>query len=138
MSDFDLNELMAKAQGMAAGLQEQQEAAEATTVTGQAGGGVVSIEMTGTGRCVDVTISKEVVDPDDVGMLEDLVVAALNDAATQAAELAGGGVESMLGGLDIGGMLGALGGGGAAGAGALGDLLGGLAGGDAPAGDEDE
>ena len=95
-------------------LQEQmvatQEALGEQTVTTSAGGGVVQVEMTGHQRMVSITIDPEVVDPEDVEMLQDLVIAAVNDAieksqglaADQMAELTGG-----LGGLgDLGGLLG--------------------------------
>lgn len=105
----DLGALMAQAQEMAERLREGQEAAADTTVEGQSGGGAVKIQMTGAGEFTSVDINPSAVDPDDVEMLEDLILAALNDAVEKAAELApdisdmtGGG----LGGLDLGGLLG--------------------------------
>jgi len=87
----------------------QQEAAEAV-VEGVAGGGVVKISVTGTMEFQSVTIDPSAVDPADVEMLQDLVLAALHDAVTQVGELQ---QDSMgLGGLDLGGL-------------DLGDLLGG-------------
>jgi DNA-binding YbaB/EbfC family protein len=78
-----LDDLLAQAQNVMAA---QQEAAE-REVEGVAGGGVVRIRATGTGQVLDVTIAPEAVDPDDVAMLEDLVLAALHDVNAQLAEL---------------------------------------------------
>jgi nucleoid-associated protein EbfC len=104
----DLGGLLASAQQA---ISAQAEAAR-TTVEGSAGGGVVTVTMTGTGEVTDVTIASEVVDPDDVEMLQDLIVAALHDAGLKVTEMQR---EAMgaLGGLDIG---------------SLGDMFGGLAG----------
>jgi hypothetical protein len=82
-------------------LSAQAEAAD-QVVTGTAGGGVVSVEMTGGGEVRSVTLSRDVVDPDDVEMLQDLIVAALHDAAHQVTELqrqALGGLGDLLGGM---------------------------------------
>src|SRR3546814_17347936 len=67
-------------------LAAQADAAE-REVEGVAGGGVVRIRATGTGQVLAVTIAPEVVDPDDVGMLEDLVIAALHDVNARLMEL---------------------------------------------------
>jgi nucleoid-associated protein EbfC len=84
-----------------AALSAQAQAAE-QVVTGTAGGGVVSVEMTGGGEVRSVTLSPSVVDPDDIEMLQDLIVAALHDAAHQVTELqrqALGGLGDLLGGM---------------------------------------
>jgi DNA-binding YbaB/EbfC family protein len=57
------------------------------TVEGTAGGGVVTVRMSGGGEVIGLTIAPEVVDPDDVEMLQDLIVAAIRDASTKATEL---------------------------------------------------
>jgi hypothetical protein len=64
----------------------QAEAAE-QEVEGVAGGGMVRIRATGTGQVLAVSIAPEVVDPEDVGMLEDLVLAALHDVNARLAEI---------------------------------------------------
>jgi DNA-binding YbaB/EbfC family protein len=79
-----------------------QEEAAATTVEGVAGGGVVRVEVNGAMEFRSITISPEAVDPDDVSMLEDLVLAAVRDAVEQVHELQAG----SLGGMDLGGLLG--------------------------------
>jgi len=75
--------LLEQAQQMMAA---QAEAAE-KEVTGVAGGGAVRITATGTGQVLRVSIAPEAVDPDDVAMLEDLVLAALHDVNAQLAEV---------------------------------------------------
>lgn len=102
MSDMpDMNSLLEQAQKMSEQLLAQQQAAQEVEVEGQAGGGAVVIRMTGGGSFVSVKIAESAVDPSDVEMLEDLVLAALNDAVSQAGELVEG---PDLGGLDLGGM----------------------------------
>jgi nucleoid-associated protein EbfC len=64
-------------------MMEAQQAASEREIEGVAGGGVVRVRTTGTGQVLGVTIDPQVVDPDDVGMLEDLVVAALHDMNAQ-------------------------------------------------------
>lgn len=98
----DLGSLMAQAQQMLAGAQE----AAAEIVEGSSGGGMVKIQVDGNFDVHSVTIDPSVVDPDDVEMLNDLVLAALRDASTQLQESQSG----AMGGLDIGGLGGLLGG----------------------------
>jgi hypothetical protein len=95
----------------------QAQAAQ-QVVEGTAGGGVVSVTMTGTGEVTSVTLAPEVVDADDIEMLQDLIVAALHDAGLKVTELQRQALGA-LGELDLGG---------------LGDMLGGLTGGTAGAG----
>lgn len=90
-------------------LMAQQEQAATTVYEGQSGGGVVKIQVTGGLEFQSVTIDPAAVDPDDVEMLQDLVLAALNDATSQMAESGGGGMD--LGGMDLGGLGNMLGGG---------------------------
>ena len=86
----------------------QARAAE-EVVTGSAGGGVVTVEMTGTGEVRSVKLAPEVVDPQDIEMLQDLIVAALHDAGAKVAALQRDALGA-LGGLDLEGLGGALGG----------------------------
>lgn len=78
-----LGGLLEQAQQMMAA---QAEVAE-REVEGVAGGGMVRIRATGTGQVLGVTIAPEVVDPDDISMLEDLVLAALHDVNARLAEI---------------------------------------------------
>jgi nucleoid-associated protein EbfC len=100
---FDIGKLLGQAQEM---MQAQAEAAE-QVVEGVAGGGAVRIQVTGGGEFQSVTIQRDAVDPDDVEMLQDLVLAALHDATAKVQQLQQGALGSMdLGGLGLGGLLG--------------------------------
>ncbi|CAN5622249.1 YbaB/EbfC family nucleoid-associated protein [soil metagenome] len=97
---MDMNRLMQQAQQAAQQMQSAQEELAAETIEGSAGGGMVTVIMTGARDIQSVKISPDVVDPDDVEMLEDLVVAALQDATAKAEELS----ASKLGNLGLGGL----------------------------------
>jgi DNA-binding YbaB/EbfC family protein len=94
-------------------LQEQmlatQEALGDQTVTATAGGGVVSVVMTGHQRVQSITIDPEVVDPEDVEMLQDLITAAVNEAIERSQGLAAQQMGALTGGLDLGNLGGLLG-----------------------------
>lgn len=112
---LDMGALLEQAQQMGEQLMAAQAEAAAKVVEGQSGGGAVRIEVTGAGEFISVKIAPGAVNPDDVEMLEDLVLAALHDATKQLEEAAGaeGGAGLDLGGLDLGGLdLGGLLGGG--------------------------
>jgi DNA-binding YbaB/EbfC family protein len=98
----DLGSLLGKAQEM---MQASAQAADAV-VEGQAGGGAVRVTVNGRFEFQSVTIAPAAVDPTDVAMLEDLVLAALHDATSQI----GARQQQALGGLDLGGLGGLLGG----------------------------
>lgn len=102
----DMRQIMQQAQKM----QEQLAAAQAElasrTFDGTAGGGVVTATVTGGQELVSVSIDPSVVDPDDVEMLEDLVVAAVNQAMKAATDAAGDQLGGLAGGLGLGGLLG--------------------------------
>lgn len=88
-------------------MMQQAAAAADAVVEGVAGGGLVRVEVDGHFEFKSVTVAPEVVDPDDVSMLEDLLLAALRDATKKLQD----GQQGALGGLDLGGMdLGGLGG----------------------------
>lgn len=109
---MDMNALLQQAQAMGEQLMAAQQEAAAQVYEGQAGGGAVKITVTGGMEFKDVSISPNAVD--DVEMLQDLVLAALNDAMAQVGANAGdGGLD--LGGMDLGDILGG---------GGLGGLLG--------------
>jgi len=102
----DLGGLLAQAQQMQEQLMAAQAEAAAAVVEGQAGGGVVRIEVTGGLEFRAVHIAPDAFDPDDPSLLEDLVLAALHDAMARIGELQS---ESMGGlDLDLGGGLGGL------------------------------
>ena len=80
------------------------EQAASTVVEGVAGGGAVRVAVTGGFEFQSVTIRPDAVDPDDVEMLQDLILAALRDAVDEIQGLQQGGLD--LGGMDLGGLLG--------------------------------
>lgn len=83
----DMQQLMKQAQKMQQQLLEAQEQLAKTEVQGTAGGGLVTATVTGGGEVLSIKIDPKAVDPDDVESLEDLVVAAIRDASTQAQQL---------------------------------------------------
>jgi DNA-binding YbaB/EbfC family protein len=83
----NMQQIMKQAQAMQRKLQQAQEQLAEEEVTGTAAGGMVEVTLKGNKTPVAVTIDPEAVDPDDVEMLEDMVLAALNDAMAQADEL---------------------------------------------------
>jgi len=102
-----MGDLLKQAQKMQEQLMEAQAAAAEQVVEGQAGGGVVKVTVTGGMEFRSVTIDPDAVDPDDVPMLEDLVLAAIHDAVARAREVteeAMGGLGAMMGGLPVGGL----------------------------------
>ena len=101
---FDFNALLEQAQAMQEQLMAAQAEAASLTYEGVAGGGAVHVVVTGGMEFVSVKIRKDAVDPDDVEMLEDLVLAALHDATLKVSEAQ----QHSLGGLmpDLGGILG--------------------------------
>jgi DNA-binding YbaB/EbfC family protein len=104
-----LNQMMKQMQKMQADMAQAQEALAEATVEGSAGGGMVKVVVTGAGEVQSVHIAPEVVDPDDVEMLEDLVLAAVGDGLRRAQEMQGERMGGITGGLDLG-SLGDLGG----------------------------
>ncbi len=99
---------MANLQRMAQQMQQQmariQTELETATMDGSAGGGVVRATVTGKQELVSVVIDPSAVDPDDVEMLQDLVVAAVNDALRASRELAESKMAAVTGGLRLPGM----------------------------------
>jgi DNA-binding YbaB/EbfC family protein len=103
----NMQQLMKQAQKMQQQLMEAQAKLAETEVTGTSGGGLVTATVTGSGEVLTVKIDPKAVDPDDVESLEDLVVAAIRDAASNAQELQQttmGPLAGGLGGLGLPGM----------------------------------
>lgn len=94
----NMNNLMKQAQKMQRQMEETQKALQEKTYEATAGGGVVSVTVSGKKEVVGIKLAEEVVDPDDIEMLEDLIVAATNEALrameadtqSQMAKLTGG------------------------------------------------
>ena len=81
-----MNNLMKQAQKMQRQMEEGQKELETKEFTAKAGGGAVEVTVTGKKEITKVKLSEEAVDPDDIEMLEDLIVAAANEALRQADE----------------------------------------------------
>ena len=95
-----MNQLRKMQQEMA----KAQDEIQSMTVDGAAAGGAVKITMTGDFRVTKIALDRAVVDPDDVETLEDVIVAAFNDARAKAEEFAAKRMGSVTGGLKIPGM----------------------------------
>ena len=105
----NVNKMMQQVQQMQAEMQKAQEDLATETVTASAGGGAVKATMTGNLELVELQIDPEVLDPEDVEMLQDMVLAAVNEALTRSQEMASkrlGGITGGLGdlGLNLPGM----------------------------------
>ncbi len=94
----NMSQLMKMAQDMSRKMEEQMDAIE---VEGNAGGGMVKITMNGHKNVLTTEISKDVIDPDDIEMLQDLVTAAVNDAIAKVDEHLKDNLGGMAGGLGI-------------------------------------
>ena len=95
-------EMQARIQQMQEQVNAAQEAVEAQEFTASVGGGVVEAKVNGKKEVLAVTIKPEAVDPEDVEMLQDLVVSAVNEALRQAGEAMDKCIEQATGGLDLG------------------------------------
>jgi nucleoid-associated protein EbfC len=97
----DMFKLMQQAQQMQARMQEMQESLQNRTVTGTAGGGMVSVDVDGAGTVRRVKIDPTVVNATDVEMLEDLVLVAVTEAQRKAKEVASEEMGKLTGGLNL-------------------------------------
>ncbi len=95
----NMNNLMKQAQRMQRQMEEGQKELETKEFTAKAGGGAVEVTVSGKKEVVKVVLAEEVVDPDDIEMLQDLIVAATNEALRQAEEANAALMNKMTGGL---------------------------------------
>ena len=100
----NMNNLLSQARKMQAEMSRVQEDLKNTEVTGSAGNDAVVIRMSATGILKSVSISPEVIDPNDKEMLEDLVLTAFNDAKTKADKTSESAMSKVTGGLSIPGL----------------------------------
>ena len=96
-----LNQMMRQMQKMQDDMAQAQAALAAETIEASAGGGMVEAVVTGTGALQSISIAAEVVDPDDIEMLEDLVVAAVNEAMEKSKAMAASKMQSVASGLGL-------------------------------------
>lgn len=104
---MDMNKMLKQVQEMQAQMAQAQEELANETVEASAGGGMVRVKASGAGEVVEVKISPEAIDPEDPEMLEDLVLAAVNEALRNAQDLMQsrlGGAMGGLGGLGLPGL----------------------------------
>lgn len=97
----NLGNMMKQAQEMQKRMGRMQEELAGKTVEGSAGGGMVTCTVTGKQELLSITIKPEVVNPDDVEMLQDLVVAAVGDAMRKSQELAASEMQKIAGGMGL-------------------------------------
>ena len=101
---MNMNKLMKQAQKMQAKMSEMQEELENKTYEATSGGGAVKALVNGKKEVLDLQIDKDVVDPEDVEMLEDLILAAVNEAMREATEELNDKMGQMTGGMNLPGM----------------------------------
>jgi DNA-binding YbaB/EbfC family protein len=101
----NMNNMIKQAQKMQKDMMKVQEELEQRQIETSAGGGAVTVVVTGKKELVSIKIKPEVVDPDDVEMLEDLILAAVNEAIRKAEELVNGEMSKLTGGLGLPGGL---------------------------------
>ena len=99
---MNMNALMQQARKMQEQMAKAQEELENAEITGKAGGEMVTVVMNGKKEIKSIKLSREAVDPDDIEMLEDLILVAIKDASSKADEMSG----SKMGGLGgLGGLM---------------------------------
>jgi DNA-binding YbaB/EbfC family protein len=101
---FGIKDLLQQAQGLQAKVTALQEELAEKTVTGSAGGDMVQVTANGAQEIVSIKIEKELLSPDDPEFLEDLIVAAANDALKKSKELMTQEMSKLTGGLSIPGL----------------------------------
>lgn len=97
----DFSKMLEQAQAMQSKLSQMQEDLQHQRVTAASGGGAVSVEADGKGHVTRISIDRSVVNADDVAMLEDLILVAVNQAQEKAADLAKIEMAKMTGGLNL-------------------------------------
>ena len=104
MSKKMLGNLMKEAQRIQAEMSKMQEAAKQKTVEATSGGGMVTVVANGGEEIVSISIDREVVNPDDIEMLQDLIVAACNEALRRASEMVNEEMSKLTGGMQLPGL----------------------------------
>jgi nucleoid-associated protein EbfC len=104
ISVFGFKDLMEQAQGLQAKVADMQEQLAEKTVVGSAGGDMIKVEANGAQEILSIKIEKEIISSEDPEMIEDLVVAAVNDALRKSKELMTQEMSKLTGGLRIPGL----------------------------------
>ena len=101
---MNMNKMMKQAKQMQKKMSKMQEELEDETVEATAGGGVVKVVVNGKQEVVDLTIDEDAVDPEDVEMLEDLILAAVNEGMRKVQDMVNDEMGKVTGGMNIPGM----------------------------------
>jgi len=101
----NMNKLMKQAQQMQSKMTQLQEEMGEKTVEATAGGGMVKVVANGKQQVLSIQVEKEVVDPEDVEMLQDLIVAAVNEALSRSQAMVNEEMSKLTGGMNIPGMM---------------------------------
>lgn len=101
----NMGNMMKQAQQLQAKMVKLQEELSGRTVETAAGGGMIKVVANGKQQILSIQIEKEVVDPEDVEMLQDLILAAVNDALAKSQEMVSGEMGKLTGGLNIPGLM---------------------------------
>ena len=97
----NFNQFLKQAQSMQAKMQEMQSALEVAEFEGKAGGNMVVVKITGKGNLKSISIDNSVINPDEKELLEDLIVAAFNDAKTKSEDASKDSMAGALGGMQL-------------------------------------
>ncbi|RKD28803.1 YbaB/EbfC family nucleoid-associated protein [Thermohalobacter berrensis] len=100
----NMNKMMKQVQKMQKKMAEMQKELEEKEVEASAGGGAITVKVNGKKEVLDINIDKDVVDPDDVEMLQDLIIAATNEALRKAEEMVSSEMQKITGGMNIPGL----------------------------------
>ena len=104
MGGANMNQMIKQAQKMQEQMLKMQEELEEKTFDASSGGGVVSVKINGKKELIEINIKPEAVDPDDVEMLQDLIVAAVNEGLRKADESSQSEMSKLTGGMSIPGL----------------------------------
>lgn len=104
MMPGNMNQILKQAQKMQENMQKMQAELEEKEVESSVGGGAVTVKVNGKKEVVNISIKPEVVDPDDIEMLEDLVLSAVNEALRSVDELQSSQMSKLTGGMNIPGL----------------------------------
>lgn len=104
MGGGNMNNLLKQAQKLQKQMEEAKSESELKTVEASSGGGAVRVVVNGKKQLLEINIKQEVVDPDDVEMLQDLVMAAVNEAMSKAEEMMTEAMGKLTGGMNLPGM----------------------------------
>ncbi|WP_353857922.1 YbaB/EbfC family nucleoid-associated protein [Azospirillum formosense] len=97
----NLGQMMKQAQQMQAKMQEMQARLGEVEMTGQSGAGMVNVTVNGKGEMKKIKLDKSIVDPEDIEVLEDLIIAAFNDAKAKVEQHVANETQSLMGGMKL-------------------------------------